>query len=132
MMRTPLLVVAIMVALTDAQNGTKKRVIRCFWGKCGIFHGAWKKCMPNEQCDGSELRCERQCILEHTGCPPNHRPGSCHKDLLVWKCSTDYTCPQSQGNGRCHKTCLPRNAQSRYNEPKNFLSLLPIVGPFFQ
>ncbi|XP_077508112.1 uncharacterized protein LOC144119340 isoform X1 [Amblyomma americanum] len=33
MMRTPLLVVAIMVALTDAQNGTKKRVIRYRWGE---------------------------------------------------------------------------------------------------
>ncbi|KAL1477064.1 hypothetical protein MTO96_036055, partial [Rhipicephalus appendiculatus] len=82
---------------TDAEKIGKviePQAVRCFWGKCSVIQGPWKKCVPNEQCDGSELRCERQCILEHTGCPQKHKPGSCRKDLFAWKCSTQYTCPQ--------------------------------------
>ncbi|KAH7955725.1 hypothetical protein HPB52_003389 [Rhipicephalus sanguineus] len=65
--RMSLLLAAMLVSSAAAIETGNRKVIRCFWGKCSVIHGPWKKCVPNEQCDGSELRCERQCILEHTG-----------------------------------------------------------------
>ncbi|KAH6932582.1 hypothetical protein HPB50_007829 [Hyalomma asiaticum] len=130
-----LLVAAMLVSCAAAVGTGNKRVIRCFWGKCGVIHGPWKKCVPNEQCDGSELRCERQCILEHTGCPPKHTPGSCHKDLFAWKCSVHQPCVQgrrSVRSARCHKACLPRDASRRYEHHKGFLSHIPFIGELFQ
>ncbi|XP_065289752.1 uncharacterized protein [Dermacentor albipictus] len=132
MSQTSLLVAIMLVASAAGIETGNKTVIRCFWGKCSVIYGPWKKCMPNQQCDGSDLRCERQCILEHTGCPPKHTQGSCHKDLFVWKCSLHYTCPQGRGSARCLKTCLTRDARRRYGPHKNFLSYLPFVGELFQ
>ncbi|XP_075739990.1 uncharacterized protein LOC142785393 [Rhipicephalus microplus] len=129
--RTSLLLAAILLSSVAATDTGNKRVIRCFWGKCSVIHGAWKKCVPNEQCNGSELHCERQCILEHTGCPQKHKPGSCHKDLFTWTCSLKYTCPQGRRSVRCVKTCLPRDAHRIY-ENHNFLSHSPFIGQFFQ
>ncbi|XP_037512195.1 uncharacterized protein LOC119388904 [Rhipicephalus sanguineus] len=130
--RMSLLLAAMLVSSAAAIETGNRKVIRCFWGKCSVIHGPWKKCVPNEQCDGSELRCERQCILEHTGCPPKHTPGSCHKDLFAWKCSTQHTCPQGRRSARCHKTCLPRDARRRYGHHNSFLSHIPFISEFFQ